>query len=309
MRGSNGMDATNTTIVSGSNELDIMEFTVGTNTYGINVLKVRELVEERPFTPVPLSHPFIMGVSELRGTVLSVINLAKVLGVQNHQFNGVSKWIITEMNQQVVAFQVDDVVGIKRVTWEDIETPSSVIHHDDSLIVGLLRLENKITLLLDFEKILTEINPNTGINQNRISKIEPKAARGDKHILIAEDSPFLIQLIRESIQKSGYKNLTIKSNGKEMWDYLEALVSNRGENVLNDIHCLITDIEMPKMDGLSLTKRVKDHPILHSLPVVIFSSLITDDLRHKGESVGANAQISKPEIESLVNVLDSFLIK
>ncbi|MEH7107982.1 MULTISPECIES: chemotaxis protein [Bacillaceae] len=296
-------------IESGSNQLDIMEFKVGVNTYGINVLKVRELVEARPFTPIPLSHPYIMGVSELRGRVLPVINLSKVLGLQNHQFDGTCKWIITEMNQQVVAFQVDTVNGIRRLTWENIETPSNTFHNDASLVVGIVKLEDNITLLLDFEKILTEINPATGINETRIGNIEPKVARDKKHILIAEDSSFLIELIQTSIQKSGYQHVTIKSNGKEMWDYLEAMVQTKGDRVLEEIDCLITDIEMPQMDGLHLTKRVKDHAILKELPVVIFSSLITEDLRHKGESVGANAQISKPEIEALVNILDSLLLK
>jgi two-component system, chemotaxis family, chemotaxis protein CheV len=295
-------------LVSGSNELDIMEFKIGENNYGINVLKIRELVEARPYTPIPHSHPFIMGVSELRGKTISVISLAKVLGLKDHNFQGNCKWIIAEMNQQVVAFEVDNVTGITRITWEDIDVPSSTIHHDESLIVGIVKLAGKINLMLDFEKILTEINPTTGINESRISKIEYKETRGNKHILIAEDSPFLVHLIKHSIQKSGYQNLTIKANGKEMWDYLDNLVQNRGEKALEDIHCLITDIEMPKMDGLHLTKRVKENTILNRLPVVIFSSLITEDLRHKGEVVGANAQISKPEIDKLVNILDLLLL-
>ncbi|WP_217269795.1 chemotaxis protein [Neobacillus endophyticus] len=298
---------TNKQVVSGSNELEIMEFQIGENAYGINVLKVKELVEARPFTPIPLSHPFVMGVSELRGKVIPVINLVKVLGLQERKFDGVCKWIITEMNQMVVAFQVDTLKGIHRLTWEDIDTPSDTMQDDGGLIIGIVRKEGKIILLLDFEKILTEINPNVGINETRTSKIEPKVARSEKHILLAEDSSFLIQLIQDSIKKSGYQKLTIKTNGKEMWDYIEEMVQNKGEAVFEEIDCLITDIEMPKMDGLHLTKRIKDHAILNRLPVVIFSSLITQDLRHKGESVGADAQVSKPEIEELVNILDSLL--
>lgn len=291
---------------SGSNEIDIMEFKIGEVTYGINVLKVKELVEASTCTPLPNSHPFIMGVSELRGTVLPVVDLPKVLGLSEHKFKGVPKWVITEMNQQVTAFLVDDVLGIKRVTWEDIVTPTNITYDKNSQIVGILNLEDKIIFLLDFERILTEINPSTGINEERISGIEYNEERKNKHILIAEDSPFLVQLIQESLQKSGYLNLTIKSNGKEVVEYLEHAVNAKGKNALSEIYCLITDIEMPKMDGLSLTKWVKTHPILNPLPVVIFSSLITNDLRHKGESVGANAQVSKPEIESLVKILDSF---
>lgn len=293
---------------SGTNELEVMEFKVKNVVYGINILKVREIVQAQTCTVMPKSHPYIMGVGQIRGEVIPVIDLGKVLGAEEKAVEKEGFWIVTEMNQNVVAFHVDSVTGIIRLSWEDIQSPSSMVTNDESSIVGLIKLEDKIISLLDFEKILTEINPIVGINKNRIDKIEHFDSRSTKHILIAEDSAFLIQLIKESVEKAGYVDITVKHNGKEMWDYLEGLIESNGNGALDNVHCLITDIEMPIMDGLHLTKRVKENPILSKLPVVIFSSLITPELRHKGESVGANAQVSKPEIETLVEVLDTLLL-
>ncbi|MDF2557654.1 MAG: chemotaxis protein CheV [Bacillales bacterium] len=293
---------------SGTNELEIMEFKVRDVVYGINILKVREIVQAQSLTVMPKSHPYIMGVGQIRGELIPVIDLGKALGSVGQLSEKEGYWIVTEMNQNVVAFLVDSVTGIDRLSWADIQSPSNMVTNEESSIVGLVKLEDKIISLLDFEKILTEINPIVGINKSRIDKIEHFESRRMKHILIAEDSTFLIQLIKESVEKAGYVDITVKYNGKEMWDYLEDLVKTKGANALDNIHCLITDIEMPVMDGLHLTKRVKDNSILNKLPVVIFSSLITPDLRHKGESVGANAQVSKPEIETLVDVLDSLLL-
>jgi two-component system chemotaxis response regulator CheV len=293
---------------SGTNELEIMEFKVRDVVYGINILKVREIVQTQSLTIMPKSHPYIMGVGQIRGEVIPVIDLGKALGSQVQLTENEGFWIVTEMNQNVVAFLVDSVTGINRLSWEDIQSPSSMVTNDESSIVGLVKIEDKIISLLDFEKILTEINPIVGINKDRIDKIEHFESRSNKHILIAEDSTFLIELIRESVKKAGYIDITVKHNGKEMWDYLEDLVNEKGVTALENVHCLITDIEMPMMDGLHLTKKVKENEILKKLPVVIFSSLITPDLRHKGESVGANAQVSKPEIETLVDVLDTLLL-
>ena len=293
---------------SGTNELEIMEFKVRSVVYGINILKVREIVQAQSITIMPKSHPYIMGVGQIRGEVIPVIDLGKALGSQVQLSEKEGFWIVTEMNQNVVAFLVDSVTGINRLSWEDIQSPSNMVTNDESSIVGLVKIEDKIISLLDFEKILTEINPVVGINKDRIDKIEHFESRGNKHILIAEDSTFLIQLIKESVEKAGYVDITVKHNGKEMWDYLEDLIKTKGDNALENVHCLITDIEMPMMDGLHLTKRVKENATLKKLPVVIFSYLITPDLRHKGESVGANAQVSKPEIETLVDVLDTLLL-
>ena len=125
--------------------------------------------------------------------------------------------------------------------------------------------------------------------------------------MIAEDSPLLSKLIVECLKKSGYTNLNINNNGQEAWDKL-CEMKEKG-TILDDVHCIVTDIEMPKMDGHRLCKLVKDDDKMKHIPVIIFSSLINDDIRRKGESVGADAQLTKPEIGKLVDAIDGLVDK
>jgi two-component system, chemotaxis family, chemotaxis protein CheV len=292
---------------SGTNELEIIEFTIGESTYGINVIKVREVINPIEYTEIPLSHESILGITELRGEVIGVIDLPKILKVNNKTMD-TKKWIIAEMNQQKVAFQVDHVNKIHRISWEQIEKPTSLFDGEYSIVVGMVHTDEKLILLLDYERILTDISPQSGISEHRIQNVVNNEERNSKRVLLAEDSTFLSKLITETITTAGYNQFLIKDNGLEMWQFLETLVESKGENFLEEYQCLITDIEMPKMDGLHLTKRVKEHPILKKMPVIVFSSLITDDVRHKGEKVGADAQISKPEIDKLVEILDELIV-
>jgi two-component system chemotaxis response regulator CheV len=161
-------------------------------------------------------------------------------------------------------------------------------------------------MLLDFEKIVMDINPNTGINIDRIKDIVVKD-RSKLKIALADDSPMIRKVLLDTLTRAGFTKLKFFDDGMETLDYLLMLVEKKGEKFKEDIDLLITDIEMPQLDGHSLTRRVKEHRNLKNLPVIIFSSLITGDLLHKGEAVGADAQMSKPEIENLVKLIDEIL--
>ena len=162
--------------------------------------------------------------------------------------------------------------------------------------------------MLDFEKIVTDIAPNSGISEDRLVKVEYKD-RSNVKLVLADDSALIRKLLKETLTKAGFKSMTVFNDGKQALDYIKGLKERRGEDFTDDIDMLITDIEMPQMDGLTLTRRIKEDDVLKKLPVVIFSSLITDELRHKGESVGVDAQLSKPEIEELVGVIDKLIEK
>ena len=123
--------------------------------------------------------------------------------------------------------------------------------------------------------------------------------------MMAEDSPLLATLIKDSLKKAGYTNITQAANGQEAWDML--LKYKASGNVKNNVELIITDIEMPLMDGHRLTKLVKTDETLKDIPVVIFSSLVNDEMRRKGEQLGADAQLSKPEIGNLVRIIDGLL--
>lgn len=163
-------------------------------------------------------------------------------------------------------------------------------------------------MLLDFEKIVTDINPSTGISEDRIVNVAYKN-RDNIKIVLADDSALIRRLLKDTLTKAGFKSLIFFDDGKQTLEYLKTLSHEKGENFIDDVQILITDIEMPQMDGHTLIRQVKEDPILKKLPCIIFSSLITDNLKHKGISVGANGQLSKPEIGQLVDMIDDFMEK
>lgn len=291
---------------SGTNELEIVEFEVGSNTFGINVMKVREIIQPIPITPIPNAHPHVDGIIQLRGEVLPVIDMLKVLNLPTENRHPEEKYIVTEFNQQKVVYRVDSVSQIHRISWEQIEKPSELYQSQYSNVIGVIKHQDVMILLLDFEKIVLDINPESGFSVDAVRKLGERD-RSDKKIVIAEDSPLLRQLLLDTLNEAGYTNLEFFENGKLAFDYLSKLVED-DEAIENQVQLMITDIEMPQMDGHHLTKKVKDHPHLGKLPVIIFSSLITNDLRHKGEQVGALEQISKPEIAELILKIDKHIL-
>lgn len=290
---------------SGTNELEIIEFQIHNNSFGINVIKVKEIIQPLPVTFIPHAHPFIKGIIQLRGEVLPVVDLRKVLQLGELTTNADEKYIVTEFNKQKVVFQVQNVTQIHRISWDQIEKPSDLYSGDGAQIVGVIKKNDNMILMLDFERIVTEINPETGINKNEIKKLG-KRERSSKRIVVAEDSSLLRKLIHDTLYEAGYENVEFFENGKDAFQYLESILM-AGKNILDEVQLIITDIEMPQMDGHHFTKKVKNNEQLSQVPVIIFSSLITDSLRHKGEIVGADDQVSKPEINQLILKIDEHI--
>lgn len=297
---------TNILLESGTNELEVLEFRVGSNYYGINVAKIREILLYQPVTALPNSHPCIEGIFMPRDTMISVVNLRKCLNMGDSYEND-GLFIITNFNNLNTAFHVDEVLGIHRVSWEDIIKPDATISSDDAGVsTGVIKFDNKLVVILDFEKIVADINPETGLKVSDMEGYEARD-RSKSPLLIAEDSPLLSKLICECLRKAGYTNLIVNANGQEAYDKLVAY--HKEGTALQKVHCIITDIEMPVMDGHRLTKLVKDNDTLKNIPVIIFSSLINDEIRRKGESLGADAQLTKPEIGKLVDAVDTLVEK
>jgi two-component system chemotaxis response regulator CheV len=307
MGGNAKMDNSQSVLLeSGTNELEIVEFEVNGNKYGINVIKVREIILPVPVTFIPHAHPHIEGIIELRGEILPVINMMRVMGVDNPQPNETDKFIVTEFNRQKAVFRVNNVSKIHRISWENIEKPSGIYQGKNSEVTGVVKMNGEMILLLDFEKIMADINPSSGIQVEQVKKLGERE-RSDKKIIAAEDSPLLRQLLEETLQEAGYVNVDFFENGQEAFSYLESLLEDESD-IEEKVQLVITDIEMPQMDGLHLTKKIKENPKLSKLPVIIFSSLITNELRHKGEMVGADEQVSKPEINELIQKMDEYIL-
>ncbi|HHQ0099086.1 TPA: chemotaxis protein [Listeria monocytogenes] len=292
---------------SGTNELEIVTFTVGENLFCINVLKVKEIIHPLEVTPVPDSNPAIEGVSQVRGEIMPVVNLARVMKLPEIEPEN-TKFIITELNQMKIVFRVDDVHRIQRISWEQIEEPEKLSIGLEELAVGIVKLDGNLVLLLDYEKIIYEISGNADFAVTGEDRMARKVNREEKTIFIAEDSQMLRQLLEDTLHEAGYTNLQFFANGREAQEHIFKLLKEQKEQTFENVNLLITDIEMPQMDGHHLTKVIKEDEIGRELPVVIFSSLITEDLEHKGAGVGADAQVSKPNIHQLINILDELVL-
>ena len=290
---------------SGTNEIEIMEFTIDGNLYGINVAKVREIMMAEPVKAMPHAHPAVEGVFKPRDTVLTVVNLPKYLDDNATAKGEKDIFIVTNFNKMFIAFRVHTVVGISRISWKDIQKPDSTVSGGESgVTTGIAQCRGELVTILDFEKIVAEIAPQTSIQLSEIDRMGYRECR-EMPILVAEDSILLSKMIEEALRKSGYINVTMFSNGQELWDYLQQFEGSN--HVSKNVALVITDIEMPQMDGHRLTKLIKSTPTFKHIPVVIFSSLISEEMRIKGKQLGADEQLSKPEIGHLVNIMDHLL--
>ena len=294
---------TNILLESGTNELEILEFALGDNHYGINVAKIKEILQYSQVTPVPNSHPSVEGIFMPRDVMITVINLRRCLGMPDPEVDGL--FIITNFNKLNVAFHVDQVIGIHRVSWEEIIKPDSTINGENgSVSTGVIKMNDKLVVILDFESIVSSISPETGLRTADIDNLKARD-RSDSRILVAEDSPLLSKLITDCLKKAGYQDLIVTNNGQEAWDKISEMKQNG--TLIGGVQCIITDIEMPQMDGHRLTKLCKSDDTIKQIPLIIFSSLVNEEMRRKGEQLGADAQLTKPEIGMLVDAIDKLI--
>ena len=292
---------------SGTNEIEIMEFTINGNLYGINVAKVREILMSAPVKPMPHAHPSVEGIFKPRDVVITVVDLPQYLNGESGEKHDKDLFIITNFNKMYIAFRVHTVVGISRISWKDIQKPDKTVSGgSEGVATGIAQCEGELVTILDFERIVAEIAPQTSIQIGEIDALGPRE-RNERPIWIAEDSILLSKMIQESLRKAGYMNLSIFANGQELWDALNALPERA--SIDNQVALIITDIEMPQMDGHRLTKLVKDSVRFQKIPLIIFSSLISEEMRIKGRQLGADEQLSKPEIGHLVDVMDHLLAR
>ncbi len=296
---------------AGTNELEIIEFYLDeeleedgeTNIYrghyGVNVAKVLEITNLPSITEMPETpHPAVLGAFNQRSSIIPLIDLSMWLGKKVKR-TGNEKVIITEFNTQVTAFLVSGVDRIHRLSWELVEAPNEYVSKVTSnSITSIVRMEDRVIFILDLEEIIFGLNPNVALKLNL-----SKDWKNDGHYtaLIADDSNMIRSMLKELLQEAGFIVETCK-NGEEAWDRLKAIkatAEKEGKIIPDYLQVVVSDIEMPRMDGLNLTKRIKEDHMLKELPVILFSSLITEHFRHKGESVGADDQVTKPEVGRL----------
>ena len=300
------MAQTNILLETGTNELEIVEFYVNQDGYeahyGLNVAKVVEIGRRQPVTAMPeMRHKALLGAFLHRnGRIVPLIDMARFLGsapITNED----AKVIVTEFNGVCTGFLVSGVNRIYRLSWTDVEAPGQFLQNmSRSSVTGVVRLEERVIFLLDLEAIVAELHPAMAL---RFDAADMAASDGKTYtILHVDDSSSIRSLLLNLLNKEGRFKVEQRVNGQEAWDYLQS-VRNRceAENrpISDFLQGIITDIEMPAMDGLALCKRIKDDPVLKKLPVAIFSSMINESLARKCALVGADAQYTKPDLKAL----------
>ncbi len=314
---------TNILLESGTNELEIIEYiieypdtdgTLKTQSFGINVAKVREIMNMPEITELPNQPPNVKGIFNLRNRIIPVIDLGlSLFNYSTEQKN--KKLIVTEFNNNQFGFIVNDVKRIYRFFWTQVEAPDVIndFAEEQSSIIGIIKTEDKNILLADVEKIIAEINPELGLEVERPELLKEtetkKLTTKDFTVVTAEDSPTIRKMITGRLSLAGFKYIAF-NDGLSAWQFLEEIAKNveaKGDNLTNFVNIVITDIEMPQMDGFTLTKNIKTHKILQSLPVIIFSSIVSEDILHKGASVGADLQLTKPQISILLDAMNKLL--
>jgi len=297
---------------SGTNELEILVFDVGDYVFGVNVAKVREVLPAPAITHLPDAHPSVRGVFKLRNQVVPCVSLADFLGVFRYDEGGETTAILTDLNQQQTAFLVDRVEKIHRLSWEDVLAVPGWRDLSQTPVTALARCDDRLILMLDFEMILDEVTSQ----YFRTAAVDnpEQLPRHEATIVLVEDSPTVREAIQQTLLASGYCQLIVFENGKQAWEWLEEKIGDRHADAFPGTQrppcdLLIADIEMPQVDGLHLTKRIKTHPQLRNIPVLLYSSIITPENRRKGEAVGADAQVAKPDLCHVVQYADQLIFK
>ncbi len=281
----------------GTNELEVVEFRVGEGAFAINVAKVREIVNLAPVTPLPEAHPCVLGLFRNRDDVVPLVDLGSWLGAGSPQDERRSKVIVCEFNGRRVGFWVHGVERIHRLSWADMEPVGERSLTGSRSVVGLLRMgeaQDRLVLMIDFERIVADLLPEEIME----APVTADERRRGRRVLVAEDSAMVRKLLVDRLGAAGYRVEAVV-DGESAWDALE-----RGPRP----DLLITDIEMPRMDGHHLLKRIRQSEASRDLPVVLYSSMIHEEMRRKGEALGATAQLCKPDLPQLVSLVDRILL-
>jgi two-component system chemotaxis response regulator CheV len=303
------MEDSDILLESGTNEMELLAIEVEGQAFGINVSKVKSILQydKELVSVLPNSPKGMVGVYLTRGTTYPLIDLAGILRKEKSSEDNSRKIVvITEFNNSINCFIVDGVRRIYRLSWDQF-TPITTMFSSSSHVTGSISLEGDEILVLDLEQILSQLFPDQIIEEVSNETLEKGKALSRKrvNVLFAEDSSLIRKMVSKAFKDSGYSQLTEFENGQVAYDYIKEnqdLFDAGGPPAI-----LVTDIEMPIMDGLSLCRRVKKELGLDQIKVVIFSSLINDQMIIKCNSVGADNYVTKPESNKLIGILDDLV--
>jgi len=295
---------------SGTNELEIAEFSVDGQSYGINVAKIRELIEYNPgrvnrIIGAPFS---VLGTYNHRDKPVPLVSLHQFLGADLSRLVQYPILIITEFNLSFYAFLVDQVIDIHRISWAEFNPSHTFVQKYSSCVGGTFTIKGREIIMLDYESITNQIFALDTFDTVR--KTETSSADNDSaekkrlNVLLIEDSRSIQRFISENLESDGVKVFDVCDNGQQGLSRLSQILetaSSEGKKLGDFIDLVVSDIEMPVMDGLTFCLQMKKNPEFSGLPVIMFSSMINDEMMRKCMAVGAAACISKPQIGILVD--------
>jgi two-component system chemotaxis response regulator CheV len=305
---------------AGSKELEVIVFNlqwlepesgqIMKTSYGINAGKVMELVAmPKEITEIrERGHASFKGVFLLRGKTIPLVDLCEWFDYRQDSADEIRQhWtvIVTEMNGKRFGFITHGVDKVHRITWEKITAPPDMIAGCRS-ITSICLIEGQIIQMVDFEQIISSVDPSLQLNTRleETMKVSHFETNRGKTVVVADDSQTILHQMGEMLVQAGFQ-VTRFRDGQAAWEYLEKLRDH--EDFRKEVDAVVSDIEMPRMDGFHLCSLIRSDAKLGQLPVLLFSSMINDVQRKKGRDVGATDQITKPEIAQLVQRLEACL--
>ncbi len=286
----------------GNNEMELVDFRILKESkgkvyegiYGVNVAKVREIIKLPNLTQLPDAPKYIDGIFDLRGVVIPVVNLAKWMNIKTPKKKKIQlRVIITEFNNVMIGFAVHEAKRIRRISWSDIESASFASSgqgaFDKTKITGVTKIENdEVLLILDLESIIEELGfytPTTELETGVIEQFKGTA-------LILDDSSTARRIVKEAMQKMGF-NVVEAQDGVDGLEKLSELITIFGDTIEEELKIIISDVEMPQMDGFHFASHVKKDERTKNIPLV-FNSSISDHFSDiRGEEAGADAYLTK----------------
>jgi two-component system, chemotaxis family, chemotaxis protein CheV len=289
---------------AGTNEVEFLLLYLGSQRYGINVSKVCQILvlDMSVIAKVPNQLPQLIGVMPFRDRTISVVDLKEHINAHLEDPTPTRRLLlVTEFNKRTTGFVIDAVDHIERCSWKQFEPITETsCNATNGCVVGTIRLPDGIVIILDVETVLTSLDSTMNFtNFSDQIKISDKP-RADKHILYCEDSLLIQKTLVKTLNDAGFRNFHTFSSGAPALQFLR-------ENPDQQIDIILSDIEMPQMDGLSFCKQVKEIENRNKTPFIFFSSMINEQMKSKCIAVGGNAAFSKPEIHLIVQELDNLL--
>jgi two-component system chemotaxis response regulator CheV len=291
------------TQLAGHNRLELLLFRIdGHQRFGINVFKVQEVIQCPPLTAVPQSHPVVLGVAKLRGRTISIIDLSRAIGaaaVRDAQGKFV---IVGEYNRKVQGFLVDSVDRIVNMNWEEILPPPKGAA-DGTYLTAVTQVDEELVAIIDVEKVLNEVVGG----QSDVSEgiIEERRDDFPQHVLMVDDSSVARNQVTRVLAQMGVEYTTANDGRQALEQLVEWL--DAGRDVENWLALVISDVEMPRMDGYSLTRAIREHPKLAHLHVILHTSLSGVFNQSMVEKVGANDFLPKWEPDTLAMIVQEHL--